>query len=59
MGHDSAHDYRPALDSAVYASLLDLARITRVHVGGLGPRDQTDIQSLIGVVGEYQEDAAA
>jgi hypothetical protein len=49
----SAKTYQPKLDAEVYASLLDMARTTKMEIGQLEPIDNIDIQSFIWVVGEY------
>ncbi len=56
VGHPFVHDYQPALDPAVYSSLLDLTETTRGNTLMLNPRDNIDLQSFIWVVGEYREE---
>ncbi|MGE4306459.1 MAG: hypothetical protein AB7E24_20810 [Novosphingobium sp.] len=56
VGHPFAHDYQPALNPAVYSSLLDLTGTTRENALTLNPRDNIDLQSFIWVVGEYREE---
>lgn len=58
VGHPFVHDYSPALDPAVYASLRDLMAQTAREVADLEPRDNIDLQSLVWIVGEYKEDEA-
>lgn len=58
VGHPFVHDYSPALDPAVYASLRDLIAQTALEVADLEPRDNIDLQSLVWIVGEYREDGA-
>lgn len=58
VGHPFVHDYSPALDPAVYASLRDLMVQTAREVVDLEPRDNIDLQSLVWIVGEYKEDNA-
>ena len=55
VGHPFAHDYCPALDPDVYASLLDLMAVTRTELADLKPRDNIDLQSFVWIVGEYSE----
>ncbi len=43
VGHPFAHDYQPALDPAVYSSLLDLTRTTRESTRALNPRNNIDL----------------
>jgi len=56
VGHPFAHEYSPALESAVYASLRDLMAQTAREVADLEPRDNIDLQSLVWIAGEYKED---
>jgi hypothetical protein len=56
VGHRFASDYEPALDIAVYDSLLNLADRTAAELSDLKPRDRIDVQSFIWVVGNYKED---
>ncbi|QZP07219.1 hypothetical protein [Caenibius sp. WL] len=56
VGHPFVHDYSPALDPAVYASLCDLMAQTGREVADLEPHDNIDLQSLVWIVGEYKED---
>ena len=51
VGHGFIHAYTPALDVAVYDSLLDLAARTEQEIADLHPRDRIDVQSFIWVVG--------
>lgn len=53
VGHRFAHEYEPALNIAVYDSLLDLAGETAHEIASLQPQDRIDIQSFIWVVGSY------
>ncbi|MCC2601608.1 hypothetical protein [Sphingopyxis yananensis] len=55
VGHPFVHDYSPALDPAVYASLRDLMAQTAREVADLDPRDNIDLQSLVWIVAEYKE----
>jgi hypothetical protein len=55
VGHSFAHEYSPALEPAVYASLRDLMAQTVREVADLGPSDNIDLQSFVWTVGEYQE----
>lgn len=54
VGHPFAHDYAPALEPRVYASLLDLMAATRAELADLQPRDNIDLQSFVWTVGEYR-----
>lgn len=58
VGHPFAHEYSPALEPAVYTSLRDLMALTAQEVADLEPRDNIDLQSLVWIVGEYEEDDA-
>ena len=40
----------------IYTSFLHLAKQTANELSDLDPRDRTDIQSFIWVVGNYRED---
>lgn len=55
VGHPFAHEYSPALDPAVYASLRDLVQQMAREVRDLQPRDNIDLQSLVWIIGEYKE----
>jgi hypothetical protein len=55
VGHRFFRDYEPALNIAVYDSLLDLAARTMDELADLKPRDRIDVQSFIWVVGAYEE----
>lgn len=55
VGHGFIHAYTPALDMAVYDSLLDLAARTKQEIADLHPRDRIYVQSFIWVVGAYTE----
>lgn len=55
VGHPFAHDYAPALDPEVYASLLDLMAVTKAQMANLQPRDNIDLQSFVWVVGDYKD----
>lgn len=55
VGHPFVHDYTPALDPDVYASLLDLMTMTKVELTDLQPRDNIDLQSFVWTVGEYKD----
>jgi len=52
VGHAFVHHYTPALDMAVYDSLLDLAAQTEREIADLNPCDRIDVQSFIWVVGQ-------
>ncbi|GER04369.1 hypothetical protein JCM17846_20510 [Iodidimonas nitroreducens] len=56
VGHNFADDYEPQLSLKTYQSLLALADRTAIELKNLKPRDQIDIQSLIWVVGGYQDE---
>ena len=51
VGHKFVYAYTPALDIAVYDSLLDLAGRTEQEIADLHPQDRIDVQSYIWVVG--------
>lgn len=53
--HPLEHAYDPELRLEVYEALLDLAGQIRQRFGDLGPRDMIDVQSVIWVVGDYQD----
>ena len=53
--HRLEHDYSSKMDLAVYESLLDLAGQISRTFAGLEPRDMIDIQSVIWVLGAYQD----
>ena len=55
VGHPFVHEYSPALDPAVYASLLDLLAVTKTELADLQPRDNIDLQSFVWTVGEYKD----
>ena len=55
VGHRFASDYEPRLKLDVYHSLLDLASETEWELAALEPCDWIDVQSLIWVVGSYEE----
>ena len=55
VGHPFAHDYSPALDPDVYASLLDLMAQTKLELSDLRPRDNIDLQSFVWTVGAYTD----
>lgn len=55
VGHPFVHDYSPALDPDVYASLLDLMAVTKTELADLQPRDNIDLQSFVWTVGEYKD----
>ena len=55
VGHRFASDYEARLDMEIYDSLLDLAVRTAEELSDLKPRDRIDVQSLIWVVGDYEE----
>jgi len=55
VGHPFVHEYSPALDPAVYASLLDLMAVTKSELADLQPRDNIDLQSFVWTVGEYKD----
>lgn len=55
VGHPFAHDYNPALEPAVYASLRDLMAQTKAALSDLHPKDNIDLQSFVYVVGDYKE----
>jgi hypothetical protein len=55
VGHRFADDYDARLNLPVYESLLDLVARTERELADMRPRDRIDIQSLIWVVGDYQE----
>lgn len=55
VGHPFVHDYSPALDPDVYASLLDLMAVTKAELADLQPRDNIDLQSFVWTVGEYKD----
>lgn len=55
VGHPFVHDYSPALDPEVYASLLDLMAVTKAELVDLQPRDNIDLQSFVWTVGEYKD----
>lgn len=56
VGHPFAHDYDPALEPTVYASLRDLMAQTTAALSDLHPRDSIDLQSFVYVVGDYKEE---
>jgi hypothetical protein len=55
VGHPFVHEYGPALEPAVYASLRDLIAQTKAELDDLDPRDNIDLQSFVYVVGDYKE----
>lgn len=55
IGHPFQYHYAADPDAAVYESLLDLAEVTEVAIAALHPRDRTDVQSFIWVVGAYTD----
>lgn len=55
VGHAFVHEYSPALDPDVYASLLDLMAVTNAELADLQPRDNIDLQSFVWTVGEYKD----
>ena len=55
VGHPFVHDYTPALEPGVYASLLELMALTRAELTDLQPRDNIDLQSFVWTVGEYKD----
>lgn len=55
VGHPFARAYDPHLKRGVYEALLDLARETAAQFKDLGPRDNIDIQSLVWIVGAYDD----
>jgi len=55
VGHPFASEYDAEIKSAVYKSLLDLARATKLEVASLAPVDGIDVQSFIWVVGAYKD----
>lgn len=55
VGHAFADIYTAQPDMAVYRSLLDLVEETAGELQEMEPRDNIDIQSLIWVVGDYQD----
>lgn len=54
--HELEYRYDSALDMTVYESLLDLAGQIRTNFADLQPRDLIDVQSVIWVVGDYQDE---
>jgi len=55
VGHSFVHDYSPALEPEVYASLLELMAVTKTELVDLQPRDNIDLQSFVWTVGEYKD----
>ena len=55
VGHSFVHEYSPALEPDVYASLLDLMAFTKTELADLRPRDNIDLQSFVWTVGEYKD----
>lgn len=55
VGHPFVHDYTPALEPEVYASLLDMMAVTKAELADLQPRDNIDLQSFVWTVGEYKD----
>lgn len=55
VGHNFLHTYSPALEMAVYDTLLDLVTRTEREIADLHPRDRVDVQSFIWVVGKYEQ----
>lgn len=55
VGHPFVHDYTPALEPEVYASLLDLMAVTKAELADIQPRDNIDLQSFVWTVGEYKD----
>lgn len=58
VGHPFADLYSARLEIETYHSLRDLAQMTAREFQDMAPRDNIDIQSLIWVVGDYQEGLA-
>ena len=55
VGHSFFHEYAPALDPDVYASLLSLMAVAKTELADLRPRDNIDLQSFVWTVGEYKD----
>lgn len=55
IGHDFQYSYSATPDAAVYRASIELVADTEAGLAALKPRDRTDVQSFIWVVGDYTE----
>lgn len=53
IGHRFQYDYEARLSACTYENLLTLVADTEAGLQQLNPRDRTDVQSFIWVVGDY------